>query len=66
MRLIEEIYSFKFVKDTKSIKTTKNVSTSKESNLNEDFPAVVFMFFVDKFKNLRFAEQVLFVFGYDN
>jgi len=58
LKLIEEIYTFKFNKDTKSIKLTKNVNTSKETNLNEEFPAVVFLFFLEKFKNLKLAEQV--------
>ena len=58
MKLVEEIYTFKFNKDTKSIKLTKNANTSKETNLNEEFQAVVFFFFLEKFKNLKLAEQV--------
>ena len=55
------MYTFKFNKDTKSIKITKNVSNiAKEVNLNDEFPSIIFLFFLEKFKIRKLAEQVLF------
>jgi len=57
LKLIEEVYTFKFNKDTKNIKLTKNVSNvSKDSN--EEFPAVIFLYFLEKFKMRKLAEHV--------
>ena len=60
MRLIEEIYTYKFSKDISKMKHNKGIITGSDNSENptSDFSFMIYFFLQEKFKMKKLIEQV--------